>query len=94
MEPLTSMGRIENGECYLRAGFQSQTINQQAFVEILGDAFEQADFPAGRLDWWRADLDIPVETYRGIANNHTVPAKEIFVDGLARAEGRSGCLSP
>ncbi|WP_226634714.1 xanthine dehydrogenase family protein molybdopterin-binding subunit [Novosphingobium profundi] len=193
MEPLTSMGRIEDGECYLRAGFQSQTINQQAAAEILGvptekvhletiaaggsfgrraaadsdwicelaqvlkatqgrwpiklmrtredemaamryrpqalhrlraalddtgrptaiehgiggegvfphllkiapevhrfsvilgNAFEQYDFPAGRLDWWRADLDIPVETYRGIANNHTAPAKEIFVDRLARA---------
>lgn len=51
---------------------------------LLGNAFDLYGFPAGELAWWRPKLDIPVETFRGISNNHMCVAKEIFVDRLAR----------
>ncbi|MDF0543647.1 molybdopterin-dependent oxidoreductase [Sphingobium sp. H39-3-25] len=52
---------------------------------MLGNAFDLYGFPAGEVAWWRPRLDIPVETFRGISNNHMCVAKEIFVDRLARA---------
>lgn len=52
---------------------------------MLGNGFELYGFPAGEVAWWRPKLDIPVETFRGISNNHMAPAKEIFIDRLARA---------
>lgn len=52
---------------------------------LLGNGFELYGFPAGEVAWWRPKLDIPVETFRGISNNHMAPAKEIFIDRLARA---------
>ena len=50
-----------------------------------GNAFELYGFPAGEVAWWRPKLDVPVETFRGISNNHMCVAKEIFIDRLARA---------
>lgn len=193
MEPLCVMGRIENGRCFLRGGFQSQTANQQAVADILsmptdhvmletipaggsfgrrasadsdwvaelahvlratmgrwaiklmhtreddmaalhyrpqarhhlrgaldtkgklvaldhaiagegvfphllaalpdlhrssvthGNAFEQYYCADARVSWWRPAIDVSVETYRGISNNHTCVAKEVFIDRLARA---------
>lgn len=193
MEPLCAMGRIEHGRCHLRAGFQSQTLNQKAVADILslpidhvtletiaaggsfgrrasadsdwiaelahvlratmgrwaikllytreddmaalhyrpqvrhqlrggvdadgrlvaldhaiagegvfshllavlpdlhrssvvlGNAFEQYGCADARLSWWRPEIDVTVETYRGISNNHTCIAKEIFIDRIARA---------
>lgn len=54
---------------------------------VLGNAFELYNFPTGEIAWWRPKLDIPVETFRGISNNHMCVAKEIFIDRMARATG-------
>ncbi len=51
----------------------------------LGNAFEQYGVADAAVSWWRPELDVPVTTFRGISNNHTCVAKEIFIDRLARA---------
>ncbi len=60
-------------------------INRSSVLE--GNATALYSVPNTRLSWWRIDVPVTVETYRGISNNHECVAKEIFIDRMARAAG-------
>lgn len=60
MEPLSISGRMVGGVCEVRAGFQSQTRNQQAIADILGlplDRVALDTVPAGGSFGRRASFD-------------------------------------
>lgn len=80
-----------------------QTIVAQSFspslqkpgVPARADAFitgghlaERYAVPHARTRWVKADVGVPVHTYRALSNNHTTFSKEVMMDELARAAGQ------
>jgi len=53
-----------------------------------GHLAERYDVPHARTRWVKADVGVPVHTYRALSNNHSTFSKEVMMDELAHAAGQ------
>lgn len=72
----------------IMAGTPFAASGQPDGAAVEGNALEQYDLPAARLNWVSPKVGVPVLWWRSVGHTHNAYVKEVMIDQLAKAAGQ------